>query len=513
MGIQLPLSNITPTVYDYTPVNFITTNDSDCSVCLVPSDITKVAAGWTQHIHEEWSVPWIESPFNGPLGNSDFNLWITVGATNNSARWGTPIWSDFNESGSVYVTYKSQRLGIDPSKNVAYVATLSVSVPIESYRQVSNDNSIPLPCKFTYDEFSYYAEFGLNPDVSKGYAQYPSIFKIYADSVGLENTCYLPTSLNKDFGNFCVQPTITFITPTARALYDASQVKDSYYTEWTTNYIQEYRKRLSESDTNSRKYFFAYDTKQVHGSSGTIERPDPKDCNIIETDWRRYQDCVGLGGCGPTLESTCGVSENWSFGQVAFGNPDRAIIVGGFKHDVGGSLIKKGPLGRDWRNEVSSRVTYKWNKSVISPEDSFNKNYGNRTVCPKFAFGESTHAPITFGYLLFDVGQDVLEEFSGSVEFIDTNKAEVKFDKKLSDHYKLKDQYAVILTPSANIKCWWSDKSETGFTINVEADTWNGVIDWSILYVEDLNREYVENVISNDQVNYNVFKKQEEQDG
>ncbi len=40
--------------------------------------------------------------------------------------------------------------------------------------------------------------------------------------------------------------------------------------------------------------------------------------------------------------------------------------------------------------------------------------------------------------------------------------------------------------PDQNVKVWWDNKTENGFTIKVELETWTGSVDWQITLVDDI---------------------------
>ena len=58
---------------------------------------------------------------------------------------------------------------------------------------------------------------------------------------------------------------------------------------------------------------------------------------------------------------------------------------------------------------------------------------------------------------------------------------------------RVADAFAI---PADNIKVWWEDKAEGGFTIKCELAKWSGVVDWKIIYIEEIAPDRIDGVDS-----------------
>lgn len=72
------------------------------------------------------------------------------------------------------------------------------------------------------------------------------------------------------------------------------------------------------------------------------------------------------------------------------------------------------------------------------------------------------------------------EQKTGSIAVPEnTSKIFIAFDKLFDTSVVSEVDYIIELTPSENVQVWWSDKSETGFAINIEPNTgFSGDINW-----------------------------------
>ena len=63
----------------------------------------------------------------------------------------------------------------------------------------------------------------------------------------------------------------------------------------------------------------------------------------------------------------------------------------------------------------------------------------------------------------------------GSASFQNVNEIRVEFDSDLADNL-----YSISLSPDNNINCWYTNKTNTGFTIKTELP-FNGKVDWILI--------------------------------
>jgi hypothetical protein len=261
------------------------------------------------------------------------------------------------------------------------------------------------------------------------------------------------------------------------------------YTEWATSFVQEYKSRkFSDQSGVLRKYFFKYDVMNTYDSNTLLSLPNITEKKIVPNDWRRYQDGVGLGGDAPALnvysdaEKACNALNQFYVGQTAFGSPQNAVVVGGYTVQTDGELTNS----HCWWERTTTGTTFKWSKEVIAPEDSVNNNYKNRTFSPFFTNGENTLSSTTHGAIIFDLSKQVTIERQGIAQFENQKEFEVSFDSPIPDWAVNKDKYSITLMPDQNVKVWWDNKTESGFTIKVELESWTGSVDWQITLVDDI---------------------------
>jgi hypothetical protein len=485
---------------------------------------------WKQHNHEEWSLPILESPFAGPLSSTEFNVWLKAGNIKGN-RWGTDIWSTI-EGGVITLHHRRQRLGInDPQAGYALVDGVWTQIDksadrghiyyalITSEIQISNiediENIRPTPCRVFYDEFIYdleaYSENGidtiLKDIITASYPKYTGSdliprgqsYNTRHEALGVECqenvSAYRPaeSTLNPHVGSASMCSSEAFT-----------------YTEWATNFVQEMKNKVSLrklTDQKENKYFSKYNINRPFGSttyknSEVIELTS--DIKIVDTEWRRYQDGVGLGGDAPRLNVTddsklsCNTLNSWYIGQTAFGNPDQAVVFGGFEIPT-----DSGSNGSHmWWENFTSDLTFKWNKFVINPEDTFNNNYANRGFSTNFSNREPTTSKSSMGMVLFDLTNNVLVERQGTAIFDKQNSVTVNID--IPDIIVNKDKYSITLTPSDNINCWWESKTSGNFIIKVDADKWSGSVEWFIT-LNDVAKKDTVNADPN--VSYNNYEE------
>jgi hypothetical protein len=129
-----------------------------------------------------------------------------------------------------------------------------------------------------------------------------------------------------------------------------------------------------------------------------------------------------------------------------------------------------------------------------------------RNFSPFFSNGENTFANSMLSYVMFDIGKNVNCERQGTATFTGTsNSVDVVFDEPIPEIFASRNMYSIMMTPNDNVKIWWDNKTETGFTIHCEMSNWIGQVDWSIFYSEDLKKDAVESNLG-EQDTYDQFK-------
>lgn len=462
-----------------------------CLLCSTNNVSTSGLPAWEQHNHEEWNVPFIESPFAGPFANEDFNVWVSS-AKSDVTRWGTLIFNQVPQDGQLLVNFKAHRIGTDTSNNKVYLGMLTASIGIEDFALIQS-GSVNIPCRVVYDEYIFPTQFASDTTQASGYATLSFI----------NNIVEANSKFGKDAGVICTEPVYVYIPEVSGCGVSGSQ--QFYYTEWGSNFIQEFKGKVTDpTDPVEHKYFFTHNTGVKHGSTTNGELPDPRSFDIIETDWRRYQDGVGFGGDIPDIDNkNCLPLKEWFVGQTAFGTPDKAIVVGGYKLKSGDSALAPTDSASWWYLYTTNKV-FKWNKAIIQPEDMYNKNYMKRNFSPFYSNGENTFTNSMLSYVMFDVGKAANLERRGSIDFNNTDNVTVTFTDSIPDLFQTKNAYSISMTPNDNVKIWWDNKTETGFTIHCEK-TWTGTVDWSIFYTEDLSKDTVEGSLG-EQDTFDQFK-------
>jgi hypothetical protein len=156
----------------------------------------------------------------------------------------------------------------------------------------------------------------------------------------------------------------------------------------------------------NQKMYFKYNLGTNMDSNTYIDAQCINGNDTIPTQWRRYQDGVGLGGDAPSFnlfddnnEFACNRINQWFIGQSAIGTPNKAIVAGGYAVAGDGELHRS----RAWWESPTFGVTFKWNVDVIQPEDTSNINYKYRTLSPFWSNGDNSGAQATLGVTVFDV--------------------------------------------------------------------------------------------------------------
>jgi hypothetical protein len=494
----LPLSPVvsTPKVKEIQELELISQFDINCVGCSIcdASFITDCpsASPWLQHNHDEWVAPYMESPFAGPYSEQGFNIWLTAGK---EPRWGVSLWSSIVD-GKVWANYRRQRLHVNEYRNHLVLSMITAATAIDDFNALStssyklNGSIAHVPVYVHYDEFVYclddYRDSKFVQDIINSQNDNTSNGVDCSDhivasvnSLAMANISGGPQTIN---GYSCNVSTVSCSAFNIQLLQNTNQG----YVEWATSFIQEYKGLEKSNCYPENKQFFKYNVDSKMDSNTYLDIPCINDSNVIPTQWRRYQDGVGLGGDAPALnlfnsneEFTCQRLNQWFIGQTAIGTPDKSLIVGGYAIAGDGELHDS----KAWWESNTFGVTFKWNTNVIQPEDSSNINYKYRTLSPFFTSGENVGAKSTLGVTIFDVGSNSIIERQGSAKFENNiTTYDVKFDNIIPDYLLNNDKYSISMVCSENIKLWWSNKSTSGFTINSEVG-FSGYVDWSI-YLE-----------------------------
>jgi hypothetical protein len=275
--------------------------------------------------------------------------------------------------------------------------------------------------------------------------------------------------------------------------YRADFDPDVGYVEWATNFVMEYKKQDIEENSSSNKYYYKYLTNDI-GSNCLKDRDSINNNEIVPTSWRRFQDGVGLGGDAPLFNKPdakigCNSLLTNFLGQKAFGDPDRAIICGGYEIPANGELSKSRWL---WEYFTAS-PTFKWNRYVVNPEDTMNKNYSYRNLSPAFGNQDQTYSDSLHNIVVFDVSGPATVERHGEAIFNGTNKVDVEFEG-FPSFISTKDKYSITLTPNDNVKVWWDSKKAGKFTIMCESNSWKGKVNWKVMYDEEIPTKDIDGV-------------------
>lgn len=267
------------------------------------------------------------------------------------------------------------------------------------------------------------------------------------------------------------------------------------YAEYATTFIQEYR---SDQKNKVPESWVASNDYQIFQKNNGIAN---------NSSWKRHMDGVGLGGDAPNYDTIINpqtrVAYNitnwkeigtWNIGQMAFGSPRNAVIVGGHKVDrrAGNSLV-----GSGLHAAPTSQRVFIWNQAGIAPEDSYLKNYYARrfnTYSPNGTVPISSNQNLSdLNCIIYDAQSDIVVERVGSVEFDGgSNSVVVVFDTPMPDEVGV--NYSISITCDDNVKMWWTGKSTTGFTINSEIATWAGHVDYLATAITQATEDDITNV-------------------
>lgn len=247
------------------------------------------------------------------------------------------------------------------------------------------------------------------------------------------------------------------------------------YAEWGTAFIQEYR---DDQRFSLPEQFVPSNGQAIRGSNNPLTSKP--------SYWKRFMDGVGLGGDAPDYTTIVDLNGNqkavnkWQglnsyyVGQMAFGTTERAIIVGG--HRINPNLEAVGLHASPTSNRI-----FVWDFVNIPPEDTYLTNYLGRRFWNYYVNDSGllipTQTQSTFSVKVFEAESEIVVERIGTAYFDgSSDNVSITLDKEMPE--EVGTNYSISLQPSDNVKVWWSDKEAGGFTINVEAETWEGQVDY-----------------------------------
>jgi hypothetical protein len=480
--------------------NIITSKDISCLNCYTcgGDEITKYAGkNWIQHYHEEWAAPYIQHPLSGVFSRSGFNVWVTAGDC--PQRWGTAVWTSV-DNGRVWVNYKRSRMAVNESRNHLIYSVITSSFAIDNYAEEATSD---IPVINKYDEFIFNLSDYADDAFVMGLIDSETKDKVCDE----QTSAFVPQSIWSECVRGCQNFEI-FTNPSCSAscddvyldketgcisgynVYQPNYASEDFdpdigYTEWATNFVMEYKRPVLVDQQGEERYYYKYNVDEI-GSNCLKDREGINDQSIDTTSWRRFQDGVGLGGDAPLFNRpgtafACNNTMVNFIGQKAFGNPDRAIICGGYAVEATGELSFNHWM---W-NAFTQGPTFKWNRFVINPEDTVNKNYTYRNLSPFYSNGDQTLVDSVHGSIVFDVSGPATVERYGQAVFNNTNEETVEFDT-FPSFITNKDKYSISLTPSDNVKVWWESKGDGTFIIKCEIEKWKGTVDWRVMYIEEI---------------------------
>jgi hypothetical protein len=500
-------------VETYDIVNDKDINCMNCFTCNFDEIERYSGKNWIQHYHEEWAAPYIQHPLAGLVSRESFNVWLTAGDC--EQRWGAPIWTTVDD-GRVWVNYKKSTIFTNKDRNHLVYAIITTSFAIDDYKD-NYKNDIPVLNR--YDEFifnldEYEDDQFINELIN-------DINKENKKECEEQTNAFVPASVWTPCLSGCAS-FVTYTNPPYNSDVSMSTNvgcqsavingigangqdfdPDVGYTEWASNFILEY-KTTGDDDFEKSKYFYKYATDEI-GSNCIKKREPINDNSLTATSWRRFQDGSGLGGDAPLFNKidssfNCNSTMVNFIGQKAFGDTDRAIICGGYAINFNGEISYDHSL---W-DFFTEGPTFKWNRYVISVEDTINKNYTNRNLSPFYMNGDQTLVDSNLSSILFDISGPLTVERYGQVIFNNTNSVDVEFEA-FPEFIVNKDKYSIVLTPSDNVKVWWESKSPGKFTVKCEMEKWYGIVDWKVLYTEEITVEGVNSV--GKQESYDQFEE------
>lgn len=272
------------------------------------------------------------------------------------------------------------------------------------------------------------------------------------------------------------------------------------YSEWATAFVQEYRDDSRYNISDNWIISNAYDISTKN--TGRLYK------NSL---WKRYMDGVGLGGDAPDYDTIINAgtfNENpienwacigaWNVGQMAFGDPNRAVIAGG--HKVNRAIGEYG-IGMGINAPLSTTRTYLWDYTNIPEEDSYLRNYMGRRFNASYTSSISSSIfPISscenasdLNCVIFDAESEMIVERTGSIFFDGSKDSQtITFDKAFPD--SVGTNYSISLTLSDNVRSWWSNKSATSFDVFTEIKGWSGHIDYIASAIVKVTEQDISNL-------------------
>ena len=401
-----------------------------------------------ENVSEEWGSE------NCALTITDFINFTASQALADVKRWGHPVWvsglvQDISGLFSIDYSY-SKSIGIADNKNGMNIFEIG-DIEIQS-------NNI--------------SSFINNRILIKGLTETQTHeFDAMNDNEFIAGSTAVPSSNPLNIETYCESISATASQSISAALTDIG------YSEWATSFIQQ-----SRSDER-----FALPQKFISSNYYDIVG-DNTQLSYVPSRWKRFMDGVGLGGDVPDYSSIVdkdgnkfdvsnwGNLNSWYIGQMAFGTPERSIVVGG--HRVDPNILKVGIHAYNTSNRV-----FIWDFATIPPEDTYLKNYLGRRLWDYYIDTNGVIVPInsksSIGVQIFNAESTIHMERHGTIVFDGTtiNKS-VQFDNPLPD--EVGTNYTISLSPNDNIQCWWDNKSTSGFTLFVETSTWVGSVDYTI---------------------------------
>lgn len=399
-----------------------------------------------------------------------------------SPRWGTPILfsEDQRNDISFDLRYKYDVRDVLNDGNLGKTLFETTSIAISADSLTNLINKRLLMRGSTLRQVHSYTAMN----------DYQIQYDTYADcentSGGMDFSIYGYTGYASG-GNQSWDSTLTYTTSsgTQDITGDINKItissNDLAYVEWATSFVQEYRgdKRFTSVD----KYI------QSNGIGAT---PTNYSVSYIPLAWKRHMDGVGLGGDVPDYDTIFDkklkkikAASNWKdmnywhVGQMCFGTPDAAVIIGG--HKVDRSICETG-RNSGYHGMPTTKRVFIWDMTEIPEEDSYLKNYMGRRM-----FTYNTETPSTssngncssLNVMIFEGESDIIIERYGSSSFDgSSNKVTVTFDKPLPS--EVGESYSVSLSPNDNVKVWWENKTPKGFDILISLKKWTGVVDYAV---------------------------------
>lgn len=416
------------------------------------SDIMVGVENKTQH----WSVP--ISYCNDFISNI-----VTVNfeySPQYNSRWGQPLWTksmlDVNESQfNIDIKYYIDKADQYPTQTVSnkvgqYIVQQNVvSFSTNSLYSILNNNAV------------------ISGERNIQIHDFAAL-----NSSTIDITSYTCENIEEDSNNVINISTV-------------SGSGENTYCEYVSSFIQEYR---NDERFNGIDEWIPSNSYGIKGNNKVVYSK--------QSQWKRFMDGVGLGGdaidydkllLNTTLYQEIG---KWYVGQMAFGTTNQTIIVGG--HEIDRNIAQTGRNSGLHSNNTSSR-TFLWNLTNIPEEDTYCVNYVGRRLWDFYK--EETEVidnKSTFSIKIDNLDSDILSERQGTITFDGrSSSVNVVFDKPLPDG--ITTDYVIIMTPNDNVKVWWTDKTNSGFTVECEIKNWRGIVDYTVVAKVKLEKDDIMN--------------------